>query len=122
MTLNQNFAGATLMLGRRALHGADRALDALVGLIILIAELLIGMLSLNALFLFGTAATTSFPVTEAIQVGFTVALFGSIALFVITTIAYLARIARGRRSWSAPLWGLILMSGLNILGFAIMAS
>lgn len=121
MTLNTNFAGATLMSGRRKLEGPDRALDALIGLVILVAELLIGVLVVFALYTAGDAAVQARPAdSEAISTGFAIALFGSIIAVGITTLIYLVRIATGRRSWPAPLWGAILMGIALVIGSLIM--
>jgi len=122
MTLNQNFAGTALSTRRRKLEGSDRGLDALVGLVVLVAELLIGFLSVYALYLYGVAASETTTSTDAIQTGFAIALFGSIAIFGVTTLVYLVRMARGRRSWTAPLWGLILISATSIIGYLVMGS
>ena len=117
MTLNANVSGARVL--SRKLDGPERGLDAPVGLIVLIAELLIGVLAITALYEFGEANY----VGDSTNFGFAVALFGSIILVSITTLVYLVRIARGtRRSWSAPLWGTILMTVTLLVGFAIMAS
>lgn len=108
--------------GRRQLEGQDRGLDGIIGLIVLLASLSIGALSLNQLYLFGLANVESPGAYEGVQIGFLIAVIGSALFFGITTITYLARIARGRRSWSAPLWGLILMSAALIFGYVTMAS
>mgnify|MGYP003611812286 CR=1 FL=1 len=116
MTLNANVSGARVL--SRRLEGPERGLDALVGLVVLVAELLIGFLAITALYEFGQANY----VGDSSNFGFAVALFGSIILVAITTLVYLVRIARGTpRSWSPPLWGAILMTVTLIVGFAIMA-
>ena len=122
MTLNANFAGATLLSGRGKLEGPERGLDALVGLVILVAELFIGILSAYALFAFGDAAVDTSADPEAISVGFGIAVFGGGIIVVVTTLTYLVRMAAGRRSWPAPLWGTILMTVALLIGYAIMAS
>lgn len=115
MTLNANFAGARVLKGK--LDGPERALDGLIGLIILIAELLIGFLAIATLYEYGA---TNF--NGASEAGFGIALFGSIIVVFITTIVYLTRLARGRRSWGAPLWGIILMTVALVAGYLIMSS
>jgi uncharacterized BrkB/YihY/UPF0761 family membrane protein len=118
MTLNANFSGATLLSRRRRLEGADHGLDALIGLVILIAEILIGVLVIYALFDVATENIGSRP-SDQIGAGFAIALFGGGAVVVLTTLIYLVRMARRRRSWPAPLWGTILMSLAMILGYAV---
>lgn len=122
MSLNQNFAGATVLSGRRTLDGAERGLDALVGLVILLAELLIGFLAVYALYRYGmdAAATVTGAARDDLEGGFVIALFGSIVAFAVTTLIYLVRFARARRSWPAPLWGLILVSAATTIGYLIM--
>lgn len=122
MSLNQNFAGATVLSGRRKLDGAERGLDALVGLVILLAELLIGFLAVYALYLYGmtAAATVTGAARDDLEGGFAIALVGSIVVFAVTTLIYLVRLARARRSWPAPLWGLILVSAATIIGYLVM--
>lgn len=104
------------------LEGQDRALDSIIGLIVLLASLTIGASSLNQLYLFGVENVGTPGAYEGLQIGFLVAAIGSAIAVGITTISYLARIARGRRSWSAPLWGLILMSAALIFGYVTMSS
>lgn len=123
MTLNANFAGAVQMAPRRMLEGPERGLDGLVGLVILLAELVIGLMSLYALYAAGTGLVESSPGSaEAASAGFAIAVFGSGIVVLVTTIVYLARVAMGRRSWTAPLWGTILMSVALIVGYVVMAS
>lgn len=114
MTLNANFAGARVL--SPTLEGPERGLDALIGVVVLIAEVLVGFLAIFALYEYGLAYYS-----EGTDFGFSLALFGSGIVFVITTLIYLVRIARGRRSWTAPLWGTILISALTILGYFIMS-
>lgn len=123
MSLNQNFAGATLLSGRRKLDGSERGLDALIGLVIFIAELLIGFLVVYALYLYGVDAVAKAGTTSgSIQAGFAIALVGSSIAFGVTTIIFLVRLARARRSWPAPLWGLILLAVASLIGYLVMAS
>lgn len=123
MTLNSNYPGAVRMAPRSRLEGPERGLDALVGLVVLLAELAIGLLSLDALHTAGTAlAVTSPGARDATETGFAIALFGSGAIVLVTTIVFLARVVAGRRSWPAPLWGTILMTGAVLVGCAIMAN
>ena len=122
MTLNSNFAGAVQMAPRTRLEGPERALDALTGLVILVAELVIGVLSIYALYTAGTAIVEGGSGSaDAASAGFAIAVFGSGILVLITTIVYLVRVAIGRRSWTAPLWGGILMSAVLIIGYVVMA-
>ncbi|MEP6479341.1 MAG: hypothetical protein ABJB03_08120 [Rhodoglobus sp.] len=116
MTLNQNFAGANLMRGRRKLEGPDRMLDVLVGIVIIVVELLVGFLAVYTLY--ETAVQLD---TDNASAGFWIALFGGGAALVITTLVYLVRIARGTRSWGAPLWGLILLSAACFAGYFILS-
>lgn len=123
MTLNANYSGATLMAGRRKLEGPDRGLDVLIGLVIVIVEVLIGVLSIVALYDFGRAFGASNPDAQAgVNDGFGIAIVGSAIAFGLTTLIYLVRIIAGRRSWRAPLWGLILMTVVLIFGYLIMGS
>lgn len=123
MTLNSNFSGAALMPGRGKLQGTDRGLDALVGVVILLAEVLIGFLAINALYLAGSAQTAANPsATDATEAGFAIAVFGGGIAVGITTLIYLIRIATGRRSWPAPLWGAILMTVALFVGYLVMAT
>ncbi len=123
MSLNQNFSGAALMSGRRKLEGPDRGLDALVGVVIFVAELLIGFLVVDTLYLYGVDAAKSATgsALDNIQGGFAIALIGSAVVVGITTLIFLVRLARGRRSWPAPLWGLILLSAATIFGYLVMS-
>lgn len=116
MTLNATLAGAR-PASRKKLEGPERGLDAAVGLVILIAGLLIGFVTIMTLVEIGSANPT-----VAANIGYDVALVGGGFFFLITTIIYLVRIAIGRRSWTAPLWGTILMSVCLIIGYIIMAS
>lgn len=122
MTLNQNFPGARSTV-RSRLEGTDRGLDALVGLVILLAELLVGFVSFAALVDFGDASLATNPsASDSLEFGLGFAVVASGIAVVITTLVYLVRIAVGRRSWGAPLWGLILMTIALIVGYGIMAS
>lgn len=121
MTLNGSYPGAVRMTGRPRLEGPERGLDALVGLVILTAELFIGLTAILSLFDLGTAASAANPSAgETISAGFAVALFGAAIVVIITTVIYLIRVIVGRRSWPAPLWGTILMSVALIIGYAVM--
>ena len=121
MTLTSNFAGAVQMAPRRPLEGPERGLDAIVGLVILFAELAIGVVALFALFDAGTAIVATNPsATDTIEGGFAIAVFGSAAAVLVTTIVYLVRIIIGRRSWPAPLWGTIIMTVALLIGYGIM--
>jgi hypothetical protein len=124
MSLNQNFAGATLLSGRRKLDGSERGLDTLIGLVVFIAELLIGFLAVYALYLYGVDAAATAPGSArgSIDAGFAIALVGSSVAFGVTTIIFLVRLARARRSWPAPLWGLILLAVASVIGYLVMIS
>ncbi len=123
MTLNANFAGATLLAARQKLQGSDRGLDVLVGLVILIAEALIGVLVVSALFIGATAAIALNPAaTEAVSFGLAVAVFGSAIIVGITLLVYLVRVVTRKKSWRGPLVGAILMAVVLVIGYAIIAS
>jgi hypothetical protein len=119
MTLNTNFAGVAPRSLR--LEGTERGLDAIVGLIVLMAGSLIAGLSVVELFNFGQGAEPrdSFA-QEVIQLGFVIGVVGTSSVWLISTINFLIRVAVGRRSWTAPLWGIILMTVSLVVGFAIM--
>ena len=105
------------------LEGPERALDGFIGLIVLVVEVLVGWLVLFALVEYGMAAeTTGAADDDAVTVGIVLAVFGSGIVFVITTIVYLVRLGTARRSWPAPLWGLILVSASCVIGYLIMAA
>lgn len=105
----------------RKLEGTERGLDALVGVVILVAEIVIAVVAIAALYEFGSNPPAGAS-GEAIDIGFTIAVFGSIIFVGITTLIYLVRIAIGRRSFTAPLWGTILMTVAVVVGYFIMAS
>ncbi len=120
MTLNASFS--TAARSRRAqLDGTERGLDAVVGLIVLVTEFLIGSLGLTALYALGVENLTASN-AESVQAGFLIAVIGSAVFVAITTISYLARIIRGHRSWTAPLWGLVLMTASLVVGYITMAN
>lgn len=120
MTLNANFPGAVQMR-RRRLEGPERGLDALVGVVVLVAELMIGLIAIFALYETGLAASATNPSAgEAINAGFLIALFGSAIVVLITTVVFLGRVIVGRRSWPAPLWGTILMTVALFVGYLVM--
>jgi len=119
VTLNTNFAGASIRSLR--LDGSDRGLDAIVGLILSVAGTMIGVLSLNQLQLFAASLETgNFFAAEAVQAGFVIAIVGAGLTWLISIVTYLLRIAVGRRSWTAPLWGTIIMTVFLIAGFGVM--
>ena len=122
MALTANYPGARLGSGRAPLEGSDRGLDALVGLVILVAEVLIGFLAISSLYLFGLEHASDPNAFEGVPVGFLVALIGGAGFVALTTLTYLMRVIRGRRSWTAPLWGAVLMTVSVVTGYFIMTS
>ncbi|MDP3208714.1 MAG: hypothetical protein Q8M65_06165 [Rhodoglobus sp.] len=122
MTLNASFAGTARASRRGRLGGSERGLDALIGLVILIVELLIGSLALTALYALGLERAGTAADAEAVQAGFLIAAAGSAIFVGITTITYLSRIVRGHRSWTAPLWGIVLMTAALVIGYITMSS
>ena len=109
--------------GRARLSGPERALDGFIGLIVLVVEVLVGLLVLIALGDYAMAAEeTGVANVDALTVGAVIAVLGSGIVFVITTIVYLVRLATAKRSWPAPLWGLILVSASCVIGYLIMSS
>lgn len=122
MTLNSNYPGAVRMAPRGKLEGPERGLDAFVGLVILLAEIAIGLMAIYALYTAGAAAGVDNPATmDQLEAGYGIALFGSGIVVVITTLVFLVRVIAGRRSWPAPLWGLILMTVALLVGYFVMA-
>ena len=108
---------------RGRLDGTERTLDAVVGVIVLVAEVLIGYVALTALYDYGAAASESGAASiGALETGMLIALVGSGLAFLITTIVFLARLATARRSWGAPAWGLALLTAACIIGYLIMTS
>ncbi len=86
-------------------------------------EVLVGLLVLSALGEYGMASDAAVASDgDALTFGVVLAVFGSGIVFVITTIVYLARLATARRSWPAPLWGLILVSVSCVIGYLIMSA
>jgi hypothetical protein len=122
MTLNSSVSGAYLLPPRGRLQGPDRGLDAFVGLVILLAELAIGALSVTALYAAGIATNGTASDPSAVEAGFAIALFGGGFVVIVTTLIYLVRVVAGRRSWPAPLWGLILMTVALFVGYLVMAA
>ncbi len=106
----------------RKLEGQVRGLDALVGLIVMLAQVTIGFLSLSALYALGASSPPAGSTSDSIDAGFTIALIGSIAIVALSTITFLIRVAVGRRSWTAPLWGAIGMSFVIAVGYFIMTN
>lgn len=103
------------------LTGQDRTLDALVGLIIVVATLLIGYVSLTALFEYGVVAAEANPSgLDVMEFGWMTALIGSGILFAITTLVFLGRLIAGSRSWTAAFTGAILVTAALLVGFLIM--
>lgn len=106
------------------LEGTERGLDAVVGLVILIAEILIALLVLFALFDFGAACPQNSlcPGGDRPEVGFFIVLIAGGLAVVITTFVYLGRVIAGRRSWGAPFTGLILFSVSAVIGALVMGA
>lgn len=103
------------------LTGQDRTLDALVGLVIVIATLLIGYVSLTALFQYGVTAAEANPSgLDVMEFGWMTALIGGGGLYAITTLVFLGRLVSGRRSWTAAFTGTVLVTASLLVGFAIM--
>lgn len=119
MTLNATFRETRS--DPRALDGPDRTLDALVGTILLATEFIIVLLGISELYRIGVAMVAAGSTSGAAEAGFLIALIGSIGIVAITTISFLVRLVRGRRSWTAPLWGTILASAALIFGFLLMS-
>jgi hypothetical protein len=119
MTLNATFRETRG--NPRALDGPDRTLDAMVGTIVLATEFVIVLLGISELYRIGVAMIEAGATSGAAEAGFLIALVGSIAVVAITTIAFLVRLVRGRRSWTAPLWGAILASAALLIGFLVMS-
>ncbi len=119
MTLNTNFAGVAVR--SRRLDGSDRGLDAIVGLILIVAGTMIGVLSLNQLQLFAASVDPRDAFASGgVEAGFVIAVVGSALTWLIATLTYLVRIAVGRRSWTPPLWGTVIMTVFLVAGFAVM--
>lgn len=120
MTLNASFPTYSgQKRGKNVVEGTERGLDALVGLVILIAGLGIGFLAVDALYPFAVRTAEMSYDPEWAELGFSVAVFGGAGILLIAILVYLVRIARGRRSWTATLWGTILMSACVVLGYIL---
>ena len=104
---------------RPRLERGERGLDALIGLVIMTAALMIGALTISVLYEAGLAETDAARL-DAMQVGFAVALFLGGGVMIVALLVYLVRIAIGRRSWTAALWGGVLMSAALVVGSLIM--
>ena len=119
MTLNTNFAGVAVR--SRRLDGSDRGLDAIVGLILVVAGTMIGVMSLNQLQFFAASVDPRDAFASGgVEAGFVIAVVGSALTWLIATLTYLIRIAVGRRSWTPPLWGTVIMTVFLVAGFAVM--
>lgn len=103
------------------LDGPERGLDAIIGLILLVAEGLIVTLVLMSLYDYGVNCTApTCPPGEALMTGFLIAVIGGGIPVVITTFVYLGRIIGRRRSWGAPLTGGILFGIAAFIGWLVM--
>lgn len=117
ITLNASSVPTT---SARKLDGPDRTLDALIGTIVFAAGLTIVMLGISELYRIGTAIVERSGFSEEAEIGFVMAVGGTILFGGIAGLTFLIRLARGHRSWRAPLWGTILASVAQLLGFLIM--
>jgi len=120
MTLNSSFPGYSgKTRAKNIVEGPERGLDALVGLVILLAGLFIGFVAFEAMFAFAEGVAERSYSPEWAELGIAVALFGGGGIVLIAILVYLVRIARGRRSWTATLWGTLLMSACLVLGYLL---
>lgn len=129
MTLNASFAGATGVGGRKTpvaknrLQGRDRGLDVLIGLVILVAQLMIGALAVSALYVTATSEEVQRATgIETSLVGFGIAALGTAIIVGVTVLVYLVRIATRKPSWRGPLIGSILMVVVLIFGYILITS
>lgn len=106
----------------RRVDGPDRTLDALIGLIVFAASVTILLLGISELYRVGTAIVDRSGNSESLEVGFLIAVGGTILFGGITTLSFLVKLARGHRSWKTPLWGAILGSAAQFIGFLIMTT
>ena len=107
--------------GLTKLDGPERTLDALIGTIVWVVGLVVGFLAIGALYEYGLAATAANPSdVEAMNFGLSVAAYGGGIIYGIATLIFLVRLASGRRSWRAPLWGGILVAAAVVVGYIIM--
>jgi hypothetical protein len=120
MTLNSSFPGYSgKTRAKNIVEGPERGLDALVGLVILLAGLFIGFVAFEAMFAFASGVAERSYSPELAELGIAVALFGGGGILLIAILVYLVRIVRGRRSWTATLWGTLLMSACLVLGYLL---
>lgn len=119
VTLNASSVSST---SPRKLDGPERTLDALIGTIVFAASVTILLLGISELYRVGTAIVDRSGSSESLEVGFIIALGGTILFGGITTLSFLVKLARGHRSWRTPLWGAILGSAAQIVGFLIMTT
>lgn len=105
------------------LTGSDRILDALVGLIILVATAMMGFVSIDGLYSLGVSAARPNPAAlDTIESGWEFALYGSATVFGIVTLIFLIRLLVGTRSWTTALAGTVLVGVAQVVGLIIMAS
>lgn len=103
------------------LDGPERGLDAIIGLILLIAEGLIVAVVLLSFWDFAVSCTSAdCPTNEQLGTGFFIAAIGGGVPVIITTFIYLGRIIGRRRSWGAPLVGGILFGIAAVIGWLVM--
>ena len=108
--------------GRTKLDGPERMLDALIGTIVWVVGLVIGYLSISSLYVYGTLLAEQSSDTGALEFGYVLAIGGGGIIYAITTLIFLVRLATGRRTWGAPLWGTIFLSVAVIVGYFVMSS
>ena len=105
----------------RKLDGPDRTLDALIGTIVFVGGVTILLLGVSELYRIGSEIVARSGSNEDAQIGFLIAAGGTILFGGVAGLSFLVKLARGHRSWRAPLWGTILGSVAQIIGFAIMS-
>lgn len=105
------------------LTGPERALDAVIGLIVLVAAVFIALLVLAALWSYGEAcdANAQCASGDALQFGYLIVLAGGGLAMLVTAFVYIGRLVAARRSWGAPLTGIILFSIAAVIGWFVMS-
>jgi sterol desaturase/sphingolipid hydroxylase (fatty acid hydroxylase superfamily) len=95
---------------------------ALIGTIVFAASVTILLLGISEPLPRRHAIVDRSAAASRSRVGFIIALGGTILFGGITTLSFLVKLARGHRSWRTPLWGAILGSAAQIIGFLIMTT